>query len=75
VSESRPDDQPVQEAAEHATRAVQEREQMQRSAVEAQAADDGEQEASLERESAEHREAAEDEEAEADEAAREADGD
>jgi hypothetical protein len=74
VSESRPDAESVQEAAEHAAHAVQEHEQMRRTAAEAQAADGGAQQAALEHESTEHRQAAEFEEAEADEAAREADG-
>jgi hypothetical protein len=75
VSDDRTTDEQVQEAAEHADRAVEHREQAQRSSVEAQDPDSGTDAAALERESAEHLDAAEAEEADADEAAREADGD
>lgn len=72
MSEDRPADEKVQEAAEHAGRAVEERRQVQRSAAQAQAAD-GADEAALQRESVEHRRAAESEEAAAQVTAREAD--
>jgi hypothetical protein len=72
VSERRPTDEKVQDAAEHAARSVEHRRQMQRSAVQAEAAEGGEQDA-LERESADHRRAAKGEEAEAQSSADDAD--
>jgi hypothetical protein len=67
-----PDDEAVQEAAEHAERAGQERREMARKATQAESAD-GSDGADLERQSAEHGRASHEQEAEADEAAREAD--
>jgi hypothetical protein len=72
VSDSRPNDEQVEEAAEHAARAIEHRRQMQRTAVESEAAD-GSDASALQDASAEHRRAAESEEADADEAAHEAD--
>ena len=72
MSEDRPTDEQVQEAAEHAARAVEHRRQMQRSAIEAEVAD-GAAAPALERESDEHRRAAAAEEAEAESTARRAD--
>jgi hypothetical protein len=72
VSEGRPTDEKVQEAAEHAARSVEHRRQMQRSAVQAEATDGGEQ-ADLERKSAGHRRAAEGEEDQAETSAQAAD--
>jgi hypothetical protein len=72
VSERRPTDEKVRDAAEHAARSVEHRRQAQRSAVQAEAADGGVQDA-LERESADHRRASKGEEAEAASSARDAD--
>jgi hypothetical protein len=67
-----PNDDTVEEAAEHASRAVEHRREMQRRSVQAEAAE-GADEASLEREADDHRRAAQSEEAEAHDTAREAD--
>ncbi|MGZ4165582.1 MAG: hypothetical protein ACXVR1_04355 [Solirubrobacteraceae bacterium] len=72
MSEDEQPDEAVQEAAEHAARSVEHRRQMQRDAVQAEAAE-GADESTLRREAAEHGEAAHEEEAEAESAAREAD--
>jgi hypothetical protein len=63
-----PDDQGVEEAAEHAERAVEHRQETQRRAVQAKA-EDGPSAHALERESAEHAQAAHAEEDGAQEAA------
>jgi hypothetical protein len=66
-------DEGVEEAAEHASRAVEHRQEMQRRAVQAEAAE-GDEEARLEQQAEEHRRAAGSEEAQADDASRQADG-
>jgi hypothetical protein len=72
VSERRPTDEQVQDAAAHAARSVEHRRQMQRSAIQAEAAD-GPDEAALEREATHHQQAAKTEEAEAESSAHDAD--
>jgi hypothetical protein len=69
--EEHPTDEAVQAAAEHADRASEHRQEMQRRAAQADAADDVEGPV-LEREAAAHRDAAESEEADAEASARDA---
>ncbi len=64
-----PDDETVEEAAEHADRSVDHRREMQRRAAQSKAAD-GAEEADLEGQAAEHERAAQTEEDQAEETAR-----
>jgi hypothetical protein len=68
-----PEDEDVQAAAEHAERAVEERDEMARKASKAEAADGAAESSELERESEQHGDASHEQEAEADESARDAD--
>jgi hypothetical protein len=67
-----PDDETVEEAAEHADRSVDHRREMQRRAAQSEAAE-GAEAADLEGQSTEHERAADAEEAQAEETARAAD--
>jgi hypothetical protein len=68
-----PEDEDIQAAAEHAERAVEERDEMARKASQAEAADGDAESSELERESEQHGEASHEQEAEADVSARQAD--
>jgi hypothetical protein len=72
IRDEEPQDETVQEAAEHAERAGEHRQEMQRRAVQAEAAEPSDAD-ELERESADHGSAAQTEESLARERAREAD--
>jgi hypothetical protein len=72
-ADNQDDDEPAQEAAEHAERAADERQEMTRKANLAGAADDGGEADRLARESEDHREAAYEQEVASSERAQDAD--